>query len=89
MFLVHPQQVLLFGNGSDYLLGTSLRIRVYPIPIHHIRIPESGSALWPASLVFWFFGVMSVLDIRKRVEYIENTFEGALLTLIIISGLQY
>lgn len=89
VFLVHPQ-VLLFGNGSDYLLGTSLLYShlSYTYPNSHNAYLNQVLLYGLPALFLWFFGVMSVLGYSaKRVEYIENTFEGALLTPIIISVL--
>lgn len=89
VFLAHPQ-VLLFGNGSDYLLGTSLLYShlSYAYPNSHNAYLNQVLLYGLPALFLWFGGVMSILwSSARKMRGREDSFESAMLPAVIVSSL--
>lgn len=89
VFEKHPL-VLLFGNGSDYLMRTSLLYShlSYAYPNSHNAYLNQILLYGVPALLLWVSGVMSVLwYAAKRAHAVKNSPEGALLPAVIVAVL--
>lgn len=89
VFETHPL-VLLFGNGSDYLMRTSLLYShlSYTYPNSHNAYLNQVLLYGLPALFLWFIGVMSVLwHAAKRTNVANDSPEGALLPAVIVAVL--